>query len=404
MALIIFHAGMSKTGSTSIQEWLAAHLPLLRSRGIQSMRIEQARPTDPVALVRSTRTNATSKFLPAARDPATRPEVARRICEELDEHAAHAEVLVVSSESYEVFFNELANAKVTSPHNEDHRVDSPGPSVLGHLDALARAHSVRVAYYVRPQHSWLESAWLQWGFRDSRPPDVWLRWQRSKLEYLQISDQVRQAAPHLSFEMRPFRADLLDGGHVVSDFARVFLGLGDLPPASTPERWSNRSIPLEMAIVLRDAPPGMFWSNMHDNKVFYPLKKLILQWKIPQTEAVARSRQVLQRYAHATFESDNQRLVRELGWNTEYFVPPAEDSEEAANAGLAELNVLWKSAASDAERQVLFCALRQLLSATMSPSDSAKRANRAERADVTEGSDSRPRSRGRLPNFRRPRS
>ena len=392
MALIIFHAGMSKTGSTSIQEWLAAHLPLLRSRGIQSMRIEQSRPTDPVALVPSTRANATSKFLPAARDPATRPEVARRICEELDAHAAHADVLVVSSESYEVFFNDAANAK------------GDVTSVFGHLDALARAHSVRVAYYVRPQHSWLESAWLQWGFRDVRQPDVWLRRQRSKLEYLQISERVRQSAPHLSFEMRPFRVDLLDGGHVVSDFARVFLGLRDLPPASTPERWSNRSIPLEMAIVLRDAPPGMFWSNMHDNKVFYPLKKLILQWDLPQTEVVARSRQVLQRYAHATFESDNQRLVRELGWNTEYFVPPAEDSEEAADAGLAELNVLWKSVASDAERQALFRALQQLLSTTMSPSDSAKRANRAERADVTEGSDSRPRSRGRLPSFRRPRS
>jgi hypothetical protein len=159
-----------------------------------------------------------------------------------------------------------------------------------------------------------------------------------------------------------------------------------------------------MAIVLRDAPPGMFWSNMHDNKIFYPLKKLILQWNLPQTEVVARSRQVLQRYAHATFESDNQRLLTELGWNTEYFVPPAEDSEEAADAGLAALNVLWKSAASDAERQALFRALRQLLSTTTSPSDSAKRANRAERADVTEGSDSRPRSRGRLPSFRRPRS
>jgi hypothetical protein len=392
MALIIFHAGMSKTGSTSIQEWLAAHLPLLRSRGIHSMRIEQSKPADPVALVPSTRANATSKFLPAARDPATRPEVARRICEQLDAHAAHADVLVVSSESYEVFFNDAANAA------------GDVTSVLGHLDALACAHSVRVAYYVRPQHSWLESAWLQWGFRDFRQPDVWLRRQRSKLEYLQISEQVRQSAPHLSFEMRPFRVDLLDGGHVVSDFARVFLGLRDLPPASTPERWSNRSIPLEMAIVLRDAPPGMFWSNMHDNKVFYPLKKLILQWNLPQTEVVARSRQVLQRYAHATFESDNQRLVRELGWNTEYFVPPAEDSEEAADTGLAELNLLWKSAASDAERQALFRALQQLLSTTMSASDSAKRANRAERAEVTEGSDSRPRSRSRLSSFRRPRS
>jgi hypothetical protein len=302
----------------------------------------------------------------------------------------------------------LASAKddVTSshnegPHNEDHRVDSLGPSVLGHLDALARAHSVRVAYYVRPQHSWLESAWLQWGFRDSRPPDLWLRRQQSRLAYLQISDEVRRAAPHLSFEMRPFRMDLLDGGNVVSDFARVILGLRDLAPGATPQRWSNRSIPLEMAILLRDAPRGMFWSNMHDNKRFYPLKKMILQWKIPQTEAADRSRRVLQRYAHATFESDNQRLVKELGWNTDYFVPPTDGSEEASDAGLAELNVLWRSAASEAERQILYCALQQLLSATTSSSDSAKR---ADRADVTKGSDRRRRGRGGLPNFRRPRS
>ena len=149
------------------------------------------------------------------------------------------------------------------------------PSVLGHLEELARAHSVRVAYYVRPQHSWLESAWLQWGFRDRRPPDVWLRRQRSRLEYLQISDAIRRSAPHLSFEMRPFRSDLLEGGHVVSDFAGVFLGLDDLAPTVTRERWSNRSIPLEMAILLREAPRGLFWSNMHDNKTFYPLKRLV---------------------------------------------------------------------------------------------------------------------------------
>jgi len=386
---------MAKTGSTSIQEWLAGHLPLLQARGIQCLRIEQPRPTDPVALVPATRANATSKFLPAARHPSTRPEVARRICEELDAHAAHADVLVVSSESYEVFFNDLANVtgeQVESP--------APAPSVLGYFDDLARAHSVRVAYYVRPQHSWLESAWLQWGFRDPRPPDVWLRRQQSKLAYLQTFDAVRRAAPHLSFEIRPFRPDLLDGGHVVRDFARGVLGLTDLEPAATPQRWSNRSVPLEMAVLLRDAPPGMFWSNMHDNKTFYPLKKMILQWQLPQTEAAVRSRRVLQRYAHATFESDNRRLVEELGWNTEYFVPPTDDSDDGADAGLAELNVLWKSAASDAERQILYRALQQLLTVTK-PSDSAKR---ADRADVTEGSDRRPRSRGRLPNFRRPRS
>lgn len=51
MASIIFHAGMSKTGSTTIQDWLKANLPLLQSRGIQSMRIEQPGPADTIALV-----------------------------------------------------------------------------------------------------------------------------------------------------------------------------------------------------------------------------------------------------------------------------------------------------------------------------------------------------------------
>jgi hypothetical protein len=380
MASIIFHAGMSKTGSTSIQDWLKANLQLLQSRGIQSMRIEQPVPTDTVVLVPSTKANATSKFLPAARDPATRPQVAQRICEQLDAHATDADVLVVSSESYEVFFNDAANVKELSVR---------GPSVLGHLEELARAHSVRVAYYVRPQHSWLESAWLQWGFRDARPPDVWLRRQRSRLEYLQISNAIRQAAPHLSFEMRPFRSDLLEGGDVVSDFAGVFLGLDDLAPTVTRERWSNRSIPLEMAVMLREAPRGMFWSNMHDNKTFYPLKRLVLQWKLPRTATAARSREVLQRYAHATFEPDNQQLIGQLGWDTEYFVAPAESAEAASDVGLEELNVLWKSTASAAERQLLFKALQQLLAAPKSSPDTAG---------------ARRRRSGRLPNFLRPRS
>src|SRR4029078_11510205 len=115
-------------------------------------------------------------------------------------------------------------------------------------------------------------------------------------------------------------------------------------------------------------------------------KRMVLQWKMPPTETVARSRAVLQRYAHDTFESDNQRLVKELGWNTEYFVPPIEDSETASDAGLAELNVLWKSTASDAERPILYRALQQWLSNAKSAPDSAKR---AEKADVAEGSDRR---------------
>ncbi len=362
MAVIVLHAGMSKTGSTSIQQWLAAQLPLLRSHGIEPMRIDQPTPADPIVVVPATSRNAASKFVPGARDWATRRDVVQRICEALDAQAKHHDVLVVSSESYEVLFGQ------------------PGPGVMAHLDALASAHSVRIAYYVRPQHSWLEAAWLQWGFRHFEEPDAWLRRQQKKIEYLRTLHAVRDAAPHVSFEMRPFRTDLLDGGDVVSDFARVFLRLEDLPPTVT-QRWSNRTLPLEAAILLRNAPRNMFWSDIHDNKTFYPLKAMILEWKLPESEAVPRSREILQRYAYATFETDNQQLIRELGWDTTSFIPPIDTAEDASDDGLAELNDLWRSAASRAEQLLFFDALRQALSKDES---SAKHVTtRGERAERT---------------------
>jgi hypothetical protein len=360
VAVIVFHAGMSKTGSTSIQHWLAEHLPLLRSHGIESMRIDQPTPADPIAVVPSTPRNAASKFVPDARDWATRRDAVQRICEALDAQAKHHDLLVVSSESYEVFFTQ------------------PGPAVLAHLEELARAHSVRIAYYVRPQHSWLLAAWLQWGFRHFEEPDAWIRRQQPKIQYLKTLRAVRAAAPHVSFEMRPFRADLLDGGDVVSDFARVLLRLEGLPPAVT-ERWSNRTLPLDAAILLRTAPPKMFWSNIHDNKTFYRLKAMILGWNVPESEAVARSREVLQRYAQATFEPDNQELIRELGWQTDSFIPPIERAEDASGDGLAALNDLWRSRASPEERQLFFNALQQALSKADTPPKSDARHGRGKR-------------------------
>ena len=341
MGLIVFHAGMPKTGSTNIQNWLAEHLSLLQGNGIRCMRIAQRAPTEPITLVPATRVAATSMFL--ANDTATRPAVVEQICVALEAHAAKTDVLVVSSESYEVLFN--------APGSGD---------CLPHLDALARTHPVRVAYYVRPQDSWLESAWLQWGFRHSSPPHAWIRQQRERIDYLQTLNVVRDAAPHMSFEMRPFRKDLLAGGHVVSDFASVFLGLEDLPSEVTRERQSNRGLPMEAAILLRDAPSGLFWSSIHDNKIFYPLKKLILQWEIPQTDVAMHTREILQRYAYATFEQGNQALIAELGWDTENFVSPIHRDGDG-DAGLAELDTLLRSGASDAERHLLYCALQQLL-------------------------------------------
>jgi hypothetical protein len=53
---IIFHAGMSKCGSTTLQIWLKQHLPLLREAGIEPLRIRQPTPDSPVAVLSSTTT------------------------------------------------------------------------------------------------------------------------------------------------------------------------------------------------------------------------------------------------------------------------------------------------------------------------------------------------------------
>jgi hypothetical protein len=347
MTSIVFHAGMPKVASTSVQHWLADHLPYLSGHGVQCVRIVRRRPDDPITVVPATAQNAVSQFV--ANDVKTRPAVAEQICAALAAHArvADADVLVVTCESYEVLFN--------APGRQD---------VLRPFEELARAHTLRVPYYVRPQHAWLESAWLQWGFRNSLPPSEWIARQRQRVDYYDTWKVARVAAPHLSFEVRPFRPDLLEGGDVVHDFARVFLDLTDLP-ADERGPWSNRSLPLDAAILLRNAPAGMFWANQNDNKVFYPLKELISEWPAAPSTIEAASRYVLQRYAHATFEPGNQQLIRELGWKTDEFVPPVAETGEP---GLEELDTLWASTMPEPEQQAVFAALQAMLASRPSAS------------------------------------
>ncbi len=350
MAEIIFHAGMPKTGSTSIQAWLAAHLDLLENRGITAMRITRhGGAGGPISLVPSTAADAMSVWFREANRKAGRPAVTAEICDAIDDAAACHDRIVLSGESYEVLFN------------------NSGPDALTHLDALSRRHRVRVAYYVRPQHTWLESAWLQWGFRHTQAPDFWLTWQRPRIDYFGTLCNVRSGAPNLPFEMRPFRRDLLMGGNVVSDFGRVFLDLVDEPSLDRWQLGANESLPLDAAILLRGAPLGMFWSSIHDNRRLYPLKHLIAQWKIGDTELAIRSRAILQHYAYETFEEGNQRVIAELGWPTEHFVPPPAPTDDGEE--LAVLNDLWSSKASEAERQLFYGALDQLLEGAREEAD-----------------------------------
>jgi hypothetical protein len=90
---------------------------------------------------------------------------------------------------------------------------------LGALDDLANRMRVRVAYYVRPQHTALEAAWRQWGFRSGLSPSAFLDKRLNSLRYHHTYVHVTEAAPGVEFTMCPFHRDLLIGGDAVVDFA-----------------------------------------------------------------------------------------------------------------------------------------------------------------------------------------
>jgi hypothetical protein len=343
LASILFHAGMSKSGSTSLQQWLGSNVVSLREHGLTVVRIRQPAADAPITVIPAGDAAVVSRLVPGANAAESRPAAIGALCAALDECATRTGDLLVTSESYEIVFQRRE------------------PEVLAHLDALAARHEVRVVYYVRPQNEWLESAWGQWGFRQPLAADKWVRRQRSRIDYIATLRAALEHAPHVWFDIRPLRRDLLAGGDVVNDFAGACLGL-DLGGRASAANAANPSLPLDVTILLRDAPPGLFWSSIHDNKRFYRLKQLVSQWEVPDSPAVTRSRVILRRYAHDTFEAGNRELIRCLGWPTGAFIPPVEEPTAAA-ADLAELDELWSSGASAAQRAVLYSALNALLAA-----------------------------------------
>jgi len=206
----------------------------------------------------------------------------------------------------------------------------------------------------------LDAAWRQWGFRHTDKPSQWLARQEPRLRYLRTLQAVRSEAPRLAFDMRPFRGDLLEGRDVVTDFGKGVLGLDTVPPLRRNDGWSNRGFPLEHAILLRDAPPGQFWSSLHDNATIDRIKQGVLEWQVSESPSIEASRAVLQSYCFDVYEPDNRVLIEQCGWDTRNFVPPVETAVDVGG-DLAKLDDLWCSSASESERQLIFRAIEQMV-------------------------------------------
>ncbi len=327
---IVIHAGMPKAGSTSIQHWLADNSTDLRQRGIVVM----AAPRDDAERI---------AFTPYEGGKINSgwilESVARRQGEEAQRQAVgeFVDSLAAAAERYG---DVVVSAEVLAyPFWALH-----APTLEG-LQRLSTSHPVRVAYYVRPQHTSLEAGWREFGWYRRMPPSTFLERRAMSLHYAATRRGVREAAPAVDFEPRPFREDLLDDGDLIADFAGRYLGV---EASGTGER-ANRGLPLEVVSVLRASPPGMFWQRSFVSKRVDRIKDLLDGWTIPSEERIALSRRVLQKYAHEMFAAENT----ELGWPD--FVPPPEHGEEIP--GLEAVDELWAPQASAAELALMFHAL-----------------------------------------------
>jgi hypothetical protein len=342
---VILHAGMPKAGSSSVQTWIKDNVGVLRDAGCHLLVYRRAKDLEvPGVLAPYRKGLVNSGGFVRRYFRSNRPaSIVEELLRPLDQLAEELGTVLISGEGLATLF---------AAHDEQ---------FIERLNALGQKHRIRVAYYVRPQHESLEAAWRQWGFRQKWRPHAFVRMREPLLAYAQTRYRMGLRAPDVSFEMRLFHRDLLRETSVVEDFARTFIGLDDVVEADS-DIWTNPGLPLELVNILRAAEPGRFWSSAHDNSRIKVLKQLTAGWRVPPSEEVRRSRQLLQQHCYQRFDPGNAYLVTELGWPLDHLVPPVTD-DDFTPGPLTQLNQLWATRTSSAEQELLFLALEELLAA-----------------------------------------
>lgn len=322
---------MPKAGSSSVQQWLGSNSVALQAQSF-TVAVSHWNEAEEVAFTPYEEGGVNSDWIidcAVKRSDSARRALIDAFIDGLASAAEQHGNIIVSSESFSTPFWSAYSPMLTG------------------LQRLAMRYEVRVAYYARPQHSSLEASWRQWGYRTGLPPSTYVSNCSRSLHYASTRRMVNSVAPDLAFEPTPFRADLLESGDVVVDFARRFLGLQVIDPSEP----ANRGLPLEVVNILRMAPPGMFWDSPHDNDRLERIKHLYVGQRFPDDDFIDLSRRVLHKYAFDRFAAENA----ELGWDD--LVPPPDDDDEEL-PGIDALDRLWTPRASPVELRALFQALQ----------------------------------------------
>jgi hypothetical protein len=320
---------MPKTGSTSLQRWLIDNAERLRTHhGVQILVATNRTRRNPTRQVRlepyESGTVNSGRVLRAWALGHYEPEVPLRFLAELDELATQLGNVLVTGEGLSKF------------------IWSVDEQILGGFQDLARRHTVRVVYYVRPQHTALEAMWREDGFLRAPGPHQVVLDRLPRLHYLETLAAVETYAPDLDFAVCPFRSDLLVRRNVIDDFASRFLGMAE----ETSGIQVNPSLPLRLVNALRCAPDGVFRNGETELYPRAKLRKVAAGLDLPPTAEINRSRRILQRFCHEVFENENRDLIRRLSWPTQAFVPNVKLDEPW---DISELDTLWAPTESPSE-------------------------------------------------------
>ena len=344
MTEIIIHAGMPKTGSTSLQRWLVENAERLQNeQGIQILAPSNPTRPDPTGRLQLEpyeSGNVNSGLVAKGWGLTTfAPEVPLRFLAELGDLATQFARVLLTGEGLSRF------------------LWTANEQVLAGFQDLARRHNVRVAYYVRPQHTALEAMWREDGFLRSPGPREAIIYRLRQLHYLRTLEALATHAPDLDFVLCPFRSDLLVRRNVIDDFATRFLGIEE----ECPRIEINRSLPLRLVNALRHAPDGVFRSGETELYPRAQLRRVAARLDLPSTPEIRRSRRILQRFCHEEFEAENQNLIRRLSWPTTTFVP---NVKLDGPWDISELDTLWTPTESSSELDDLYRQLESALRAT----------------------------------------
>jgi len=148
MAVIVIHAGMPKAGSSSVKRWLEVESAALRERGV-TVAVARREASGGIVFAPAEEGEVNSSWVVhrAAGEAGAEREMVAALHEGLAAAAERHGDIVVMGESLGWLFS--------TPHE---------PSFAS-LQRLSARHTVRIAYYVRPQHTSLEALWRQNGFR-----------------------------------------------------------------------------------------------------------------------------------------------------------------------------------------------------------------------------------------------